>query len=273
MSRETAFEKPASLGQLKEVVTTLVQAIPQGLSSNDAQHIIEDKGWLIYEVQKLFAWRRVQEHFDVEAHLAKARADMMFTDNVRGTAFQIEEWAQFYHEVFNLDVHFSTVKIPVRRSGFHRLIVVAQGLTLKHVIEVARKYFLVDLEDSGRYFSFDEETRGTHDRLPTQTYAVWVHDQIDSDAKYDDVRQVALLRRGVKCSTLLEHLLYHLKYFTETGKFLDRNDRQTVCDGSRDADGCIVAVFVKKSHRDGMCLGLGIGINAGLIGVREVNAQ
>ena len=100
MSHETAFDKPATLGQFKEIATTLVQAIPQGLSNNDAQRIIEDKGWLISEVQKLFAWRRVQEHFDVEAHLIKARADMMFTDHQRGTAFQIEEWAQFYREVF-----------------------------------------------------------------------------------------------------------------------------------------------------------------------------
>jgi hypothetical protein len=50
MSHETAFEKPASLGQLKEIVATLVHIVPTDLSSYDAQRIIENKGWLVGEV-------------------------------------------------------------------------------------------------------------------------------------------------------------------------------------------------------------------------------
>ena len=273
MSHETAFEKLASLGQFKEIATTLVQAIPQNLSNNDAQRIIEDKGWLISEVQKLFAWRRVQDLFDVEAHLFKARAEMMFTNHLRGTAVQFEEWAQFYREVFNLDVCYSTVKIAKRRPGFERLIVVAEGVTLKRVIEVAQKYFPIDLNETGRYCSVDGKIRGTHDRLPTQTYVVWVRDQIDPDAEYTNVRPPVVERRGVKGSTLLEHLLFHLKYFTETGKFLDRNNIQTVCTGSHDSGGRIVAVFVKKSRRDGKYLGLGLGFYSGPYSIREVCAE
>ena len=189
MSHETAFEKPATLGQLKDIIATLVQAIPPQLSSDDAQRIIEDKGWLVSEVQKLFAWRRVQEQFDLDAHLAKARADMMITDNSRGTAFQIEEWSQFYRDVFDLDVHYSEVNIFMRRPCFNRLIVVAQGLTLKHVIEVARNTFPSISMNQGDISTVGGKDRGTHDRLPTDTYAVLVRDQIEPDSVYNDMRR------------------------------------------------------------------------------------
>jgi hypothetical protein len=46
--------------------------------------------------------------------------------------------------------------------------------------------------------------------------------------------------------TLLEHLLFHLKYFRETGQFLDRNEMRTLCFGSRDAGGCIPSVNALK---------------------------
>jgi hypothetical protein len=272
MSRETALENPASLGQIKEIAATLIQAIPARLSSDDAQRIIEDKGWLVSEVQKLFALMRVQEHFNVDVYLRKTREHLMISNNAYGTALQIEEWSQFYREVFDLNVHYSEVRIPPRRSGFYRMIVVAQGLTLKRIIEAAQRDLPVDLGESRRYFSTDEETRGTHDRLPTQTYAVWVRDQVDPDEAYSNVRPPVLERRGVPCITVLEHLLFHLKYFRETSRFLDRNERQTVCVGSRDANGALVAVFVKKSRRDGKCLGLGLGLNSGPYSSREVIA-
>ena len=57
ISHETAFDKPASLGQLKEIVATLVQTVPGGLSSFEAQRLIENKGWLFDEVQDLFTLR------------------------------------------------------------------------------------------------------------------------------------------------------------------------------------------------------------------------
>src|SRR5262245_25860598 len=111
MSHETAFEHPASLGQLKEIMATLVQTVPAELSGYDAQRIIENKGWLVHEVRDLFTLRKLL----------------------------LDEWVHFYHDVFQLDVNFAALKIPKRRVEFHRLIVVAQGLTLKGVIAAAQK--------------------------------------------------------------------------------------------------------------------------------------
>jgi hypothetical protein len=119
MSDETAFEKPATLGQLKEIIATLVQAIPAQLSSDDAQRIIEEKRLLVSEVQKVFAWRRVQEQFDLDAHLAKARADMMIRESARGTAVQIEEWAQFYREIFGYPLKAGQLTYDCRYPTMH----------------------------------------------------------------------------------------------------------------------------------------------------------
>ena len=73
---------------------------------------------------------------------------------------------QFYHDAFQLEVNFSALNIPKRVPGFTRLIVIAQGLTLKRVITVAQQNFAVDLSEPWKYFYGDEETRGTHDRVP-----------------------------------------------------------------------------------------------------------
>jgi hypothetical protein len=218
MEHETAFEKPASLGQLKEIMATLVQTVPAELSGYEAQRLIENKGWLVGEVRDLFTLRKLL----------------------------LDEWVQFYHEVFGLEVNFSTLNIPKRLPGYTRFLVVAKGLTLKRMLDVSKKHYAVDDSPSGRFYFGDQETRGTHDRLPAAAYAVWVRDQVDPDLKYTDLPPRLLKDRGVQGITLLEHLLFHLKYFRETGEFLDRNEMRTLCLGSRDAYNCIPCVLVTK---------------------------
>ena len=214
MAHETAFDKPASLGQFKEIAATLVQTVPTDLSSYDAQRIIENKGWLIGEVHDLFTLRKLL----------------------------LAEWVQFYREVLGVEVHFSNLKIPKRIPSFTRLLVVAKGLTLKRILAVSKKHYVVDDSPSGRYYFGDLETRGTHDRLPSEAYAVWVRDQVDPDLKFTDLPPRLLKERGVQGITLLEHLLFHLKYFRETGQHLDSNRNATFCFGSRDAYGSIPCV-------------------------------
>jgi hypothetical protein len=194
MSNETAFEKPASLGQLKEIIATLVQTVPTELSSYDAQRIIENKGWLVGEVHDLFTLRKLL----------------------------LDEWVQFYRNAFQLDVNFSTLKIPKRRPGFTRLLVVAKGLTLKRIIETSQKHYSLDASPTGRYFYGDEETRGTHERVPSESYAVWVRDQVDPDLKYRDVPPRLLKAREVQGITLLEHLLFHLTILQRNRRALEK---------------------------------------------------
>lgn len=62
--------------------------------------------------------------------------------------------------------------------------------------------------------------------------------------------------RGI---TLLEHLLFHLKYFRETGEFLDSQRIATLCFGSRDAYGCIPCVrYYAFMTPKQVCIGSGL---------------
>jgi hypothetical protein len=242
MEHETAFERPATLGQFKEIMATLVQTVPGDLSSYDAQRIVENKGWLVSEVKDLFTLRKLL----------------------------LDEWVQFYQEVFELEVNFSHLKIPKRLPGFTRLLVVAKGLTLKRMLEVSKKHYRVDDSPSGRYHYGDQETRGTHDRIPSEAYGVWVRDQVDPELKYKDFHPRLLKERGVRGISLLEHLLFHLKYFRETGQCLDSNKIGTLCFGSRDAYSCIPCVRAHTYQTGKFELYIHYGLSD--VSVREVVA-
>jgi hypothetical protein len=170
----------------------------------------------------------------------------------------LDEWEQLYREVFHCEVDLSTIKIPKRRLGFDRLIVVAQGITLKQIVQASQKYYAVQGRNPSRLFTDLEETRGTHDRVPTVMYAVWVRDQVDPDAEhiYGTVRWTKF--RNVQGITLLEHLLFNLKYFKETGLLLDRNVTSTICSGSRYGQFFVPVVFSGRA-RAGKSLYIGGG--------------
>jgi hypothetical protein len=133
------------------------------------------------------------------------------------------------------------------------------------------KHITVDSYELWRYFYGDEETRGKHDRHPTETYAVWVRDCIDPDAEHADVPPRLLMHRRVQGITLFEHLLFHLKYFRETGQLLDRNAFSTLCLGSRDSGGCIPCVSGWHSV-DGKPRNIRLSFAMSRVRVREVVA-
>ena len=160
----------------------------------------------------------------------------------------LDEWEQLYREVFQCEVDLSTIKTPKRRLGFDRLIVVAQGITLKQIVQTSQKFYVVEGRNPSRLFTDLEETRGTHDRVPTALYAVWVRDQVDPDAEhiYGSVRWIK--SRTVQGITLLEYMLFTLKYFKETGLLLDRNVTSTICSGSRDGKFFVPVVFSGRTR-------------------------
>jgi hypothetical protein len=101
------------------------------------------------------------------------------------------------------------------------------------------------------------------------TYAVWVRDRVDPDLEHADVPPRLLTHRRVPGITLLEHLLFHLKYFQETGQLLDRNAIRTLCLGTRDSGGCIPCVAGRHS-RDGKPLEIYLWFGMSNVRVREV---
>lgn len=203
MENRTTQEK-ATAGMLKEVIATVVQAVPAELSYEDAERIISNKNLLIKGIKELITKRSPR---NIEVTLAV--------------------WRDLYKKEFNLDVDMSEIRIPEHKPGFDRLIVVAKGATLNKAYEACEKKF-----KCWKYTYDLEKSVIKNDRDPAKnTYAIWIRDQKEADEELRNLSSVNLKRKGIKGITLLERLVFELKFFNETGKHLDINNL-TLCSGS-----------------------------------------
>lgn len=196
--------RPMTEGQKTEIQTTQLQAIPP-LSFADAANILAHKGPFKDDILTVYA------KYSVE-----------WTRNKK-----LMDWFHFYKENFGLEVNFADLKIPERREGFDRLIVVVQGVTIQQVYEKCKKLF-------GAWESVEnlDEAVSTNDRdAKNGSYAIWVRDRIEADEEWKDKSADELDDLTVKGETLLERLLHELKYFRETGNHLDIKNI-TLCSGS-----------------------------------------
>lgn len=143
------------------------------------------------------------------------------------------EWQRFYRDLFEMKVDFSDVEIPEMKAGFDRLIIVAKDLSPNQVFDVCQQKF-----PCWRYTeeNLDKATKDRNDREATEHYAIWVRDRQEADKELKNLSADKLKEKGIKGITLLERLIFELKFWDETGKHLDEKNI-TLCAGSRDADG------------------------------------
>lgn len=161
----------------------------------------------------------------------------------------LADWQSFYKNCFSWELDFSSVRIPERRTGFDRLIVVAKGLTPNLVYEVCDKQF-----SCWRYYDDLNSAIIHNDREPTEHYAVWVRDRVEADEEFKNFSAKQLQKKSIKGITLLERMVFGLKYWIETNKHLDI-DNITLCAGSRYQDGSVPYVFWYGRHGGGVLVG------------------
>ncbi len=150
---------------------------------------------------------------------------------------QLADWKIFYKNLFGFNLDLSQVKIPKRQPGFDRLLVIAQGLTPDKVFEICQKRF-----KCWRYTEdLDKATEGRNDREPTQTYTIWVRDRVEADEELKNLSAEELQKQKIPGITLLERLIYELKFWDETAKHLDIQNL-TLCSGSRNPGGGVLNV-------------------------------
>ncbi len=148
----------------------------------------------------------------------------------------IEDWKRFYRKYFGIDLVFLKENIPELRKGFDRLIIIPKDLILEHVFRVFRGNN-VGLFKNISLFSYENRIPAEVDidcvsvRKPTSAYAIWVRDCEWSDSAHRQLSPEMSLSLGINSINLLERLIFHLKYFEETGEHLDV-DSQTFCVGS-----------------------------------------
>lgn len=147
-------------------------------------------------------------------------------------------WQAFYREI-GIVVDFSGLRIPAKRRGFDRLIAVPQGTKVQQVYDASAELF--------RCWKYEDvnldEIVTENDRDPASgSYAIWIRDRVEADEEWKGKLTEELRERGVPGITLLERLLYGLKFFKETGRHLDIKNA-TLCTGSRCRAGSVPWVY------------------------------
>ena len=149
-------------------------------------------------------------------------------ENVDPSVINIrDEWEQFYKKYFQLEVNFSSVRIPVG-IGFKRVAIISYEVTYGRVFEVLRKYFEVNLASLRQY----SDESSDFQNKPSGGYAIRLHGEQEPDDSYLGVSMEEFIKKGINSTTLFERLICGLKYFDETGQRMDTKYR-TICMGSQ----------------------------------------
>ncbi|MFH0853171.1 MAG: hypothetical protein V1853_02090 [bacterium] len=185
----------------------------------------------------------------------------------------LAEWDAFYKIFFDKNTLlaepgcYPKFKIPDFQPGFDRLIVVAQGITLDQVIKACQCYFVVGvnlMRSEGEYDRWLADLQD--DRTTEQSYAILVRDSSEADPGLEKKSANQLADERVLGMTLLERMLFELKYYAETGRHLDGRhsfpdnshdfsmpssglyDTSTLITGTRSGSNCYSVTWRDCSH-------------------------
>lgn len=142
------------------------------------------------------------------------------------TEAQLARWAVLYREVFGVELDCRSIKIPARRPGFDRLIVVAKGMTPGVIFAAMDKLF-----GAWDYYDDFDSNIVSIRNAKNGSYAVWCRDRQEADE--ENRNKPANSFKQEECLTDEERKLFGVAYFRETGKHLDVK-YYTICGGSRD---------------------------------------
>jgi hypothetical protein len=146
------------------------------------------------------------------------------------------EWVEFYQKLFGLELDPIEIfkKKPVYGDS-KKIIVMADKLNLNMAAEVWDHNF-VCCRPAGDL----DKLVTVNDRDPKNgTYPILVNYEAEPDKTYKNMSAQMLWYKKVSGMTLLERMVFGLKYHLETGHHLDIC-YWTLCSGSRWKDGSVV---------------------------------
>lgn len=160
------------------------------------------------------------------------------------TEAQGARWVALYRELFGIELDYTSIKIPDRRPGFDRLIIVAKGMTPMVIFAAMKRLFpswkWCDDRD-GEVTSIRSSKNGA--------YAVWCRARQEADE--ENRNRSASEFTQEECLTLEERELFGIAYKCETGKHLDI-ERYTICAGSRRRRAGVPCVWRNGDGRVGV---------------------
>lgn len=193
-------------------------------------------------VGSMSEWSGVLKDFFRQIHDGSTTLEMVQAFNEHRNPFKepnyITDWQNFYKDI-GVNVDLSKVKIPKKRRGFDRLIIVAKGMAPQKLYDKCKEFF-----DCWKWTdkSLDEVITHSDRTAEKESYAVWFRDRIEADKELKNKSAKDLEKENISGITLTERLLYELKHFRETGKHLDI-ENWTLCTGSRYSDGRVPCVY------------------------------
>ena len=159
----------------------------------------------------------------------------------RQQAKLLKEWDDFYSSVFDINFDKKRLKgflLPRPRLDYKELMLIPEGLTLGEAFDVCTEYFPIYTQ----YNNLDEQVCN-NDRDCQFAYAIRFNESQEPHDKAIRLLSPVKLRRNHCLSmTLLERLIYGLKFFIDTGSHLDLKNI-TVCAGSRDSCGEVPFIY------------------------------
>ena len=166
------------------------------------------------------------------------------------------KWEVFWIN-YGIKVSVSDIGIPAKVKGFNRLLIIPKDLTIQKAYDLCSTKFAC-WKDTEK--SLDQVVTQNDRDAKNGSYAIRVRDRREADEELRKMSADVLASKGIKGITLLERLVYELKYFDETGKHLDINS-WTLCSGSRKKVGDMPKVRFNDGHvgvsdcHPGSCLG------------------
>lgn len=230
MKNQTAQARTMTAGQMKDIVSALVETIPSNLSFEVAEQIIGSKGNLSKKVKNIFT-----------SMIENPYADILL------------DWEHFYLKHFQKTYDFASLAVPVCPGSEWRLLVVV-GLALEQLYVKCKELF-----PCWRWTDndFDKIVTKNERDAKNSAYAIWVKSDVEADENLKNLSANDIKTQGMSTETLAERLVHELKFFTETGKHLDVTNI-TLCAGSRYDDGVVPFVhwYDRKMHVSGYSPGV-----------------
>lgn len=219
-------------------------------------------GFIVEFLATIFSDDQIDYHLGHKNELKKKLREVFsITDEFQEIR---EEWQKFYREKFNWTVDFSTVIIPAMpTNGKWRLIFIPKGMTMNLAFKIASGLF-----KSWRYTDDLDSAVTKNIRNTENNYAIWVRDEVEPDQEFlgKSTRQSDPdIKIGI---TLLERIIFEIKYFTETSKHLDVKGL-TYCSGSRNVDGLVPYAYLNDNGLFNVSWG-GIDFSDSKYGIRSV---
>lgn len=201
-------------GQFKELQAAVIEQLPPDLTFDRANLLIGRKRWIGREIARILRGSELPDEV-------------------------IAEWQAFYRKL-GLEVDLSGLVLPDYEKGFDRLLVIPKGLTLNRIWAICRERF------GGKVWSWCGDDLDSNvpinDRSSIDSYAIRVRDRVEADEELKSLSANDLKKKKIPGITLLERLVYELKYFDETGDHLDL-ENWTLCTGSRYSDSDVPDVY------------------------------